>query len=499
MSTTEDTSAIDDKKTEDTGGTAPDFVGFTTNYLSSIVFTIGVSIFIIGGLGLYTTKVAQSNILPDNIELAPYTIIDRVVENIPIDINVMRPTFWSENKDTVSQKAIFDSQGYLDSFSNSFICSLKDKASAKGGSNAALFFSRVYDNIVAKNLLAINTIFFYLSYLPESMIMLLYGFLGIFIWMALYFFNMCISIFYHIVNIPELFRATFNPDETKKDIFEWESDETLSYFRFFKFLLFFFIWIPVGMFSAFVVPAFFTLYGLISPLLASYTINKTKKSYGVYDFIKDTFAYKKFFFFVLATLSLFSNGIKYLGTNSIIGIIVAVVFAYFMGLYTNEMPDVGSDGFTSKIRENLKQAKIVPIDDTKLVEICPQIVIDDDKLKKIIKTGTFRKVTKPKETGGDIDANVDNTPVPSAPPIEQMAPTPSAPPISNLQEQLKTYQDRLDFLNDDLGKGAIGGPEIMKEKADLEKNIENIKASLQMGGKKRKSLKTTKKYNIRLV
>jgi hypothetical protein len=39
----------------------------------------------------------------------------------------------------------------------------------------------------------------------------------------------------------------------------------------------------------------------------------------------------------------------------------------------------------------------------------------------------------------------------------------------------------------------------MKEKADLEKNIENIKASLQMGGKKRKSLKTTKKYNIRLV
>ena len=490
MSTTEDTSAIDDKKTEDTGGTAPDFKGFVTNYISSIVFTIGVSIFIIGGLGLYTTKVAQSNILPDNIELAPYTIIDRVVENIPIDINVMRPTFWSENKDTVSQKAIFNSQEYLDSFSNSFICSLKDKANAKGGSNAALFFSRVYDNIIAKNLLAINTIFFYLSYLPESMIMLLYGFLGIFIWMALYFFNMCISIFYHIVNIPELFRAT-----TKKDIFEWESDETLSYFRFFKFLLFFFIWIPVGMFSTFLVPIFFTLYGLVSPLFATYTINKTKKSYGVYDFIKDTFAYKKFFFFILATISLFSNGIKYLGTNSIIGIIVAVIFAYFMGLYTNEMPDVGSDGFTIKIRENIKQAKIVPIDDTKLVEICPQIVIDDYKLKNIIKNGTFRKLTKPKETGGDIDAAVT-----SASSVEKMAPSPSSSqPNSNLQEELKKNQDHLNLLNDDLGKNAIGDPEIMKENADLEKNIENIKASLQVGGKKRKPLKTTKKYNIRLV
>ena len=60
---------------------------FLLNYLSSIIFTIGISIFIIGGLGLYTTKVAQANILPDNIELAPYTIFDRIVDDIDIDIN----------------------------------------------------------------------------------------------------------------------------------------------------------------------------------------------------------------------------------------------------------------------------------------------------------------------------------------------------------------------------------------------------------------------------
>ena len=238
MATTEDTSAIDEKKTENTG-TDPDFKGFASNYLFSIIFTIGVVVFIIGGLGLYTTKVAQANILPDNIELAPYTIIDRVVKDIPIDINVMRPTFWSENTDTFSQKALFDSQGYLDSFQNSFLCSLKQKADPKDGANAALFFSRVYDNLVAKNLLAINTIFFYLSYLPESVIMFLYGLFGIFIWIGLYFFNMCISIFYHFVNIPELFR------ETNEDTKKWESDGNISYLRFFKFLLFSFIWIPV--------------------------------------------------------------------------------------------------------------------------------------------------------------------------------------------------------------------------------------------------------------
>ena len=228
MSTTEDTSTIDEKKTEDTDVT-PDFKGFITNYISSIVFTIGIAIFLIGGLGLYTTKVAQSNILPDNIELAPYTVFDRVVKEMPIDMNIMRPTFWSESKDTVSQKAIFNSVEYLDSFSDGFLCYIKKNANPTTGllANAPLFFSRVYDNLIAKNFLAINSVFFYLSFLPETAIMFLYGIFGIFIWMGLYFFNLCISIFYHFINIPELFR---NADET--DTSKWESAEQISFVRF---------------------------------------------------------------------------------------------------------------------------------------------------------------------------------------------------------------------------------------------------------------------------
>ena len=227
MSTTEDTSTIDEKKTEETGLT-PDFKGFITNYISSVVFTIGITIFCVGGLGLYTTKVAQANILPDNIELAPYTVFDRVVKEMPIDINIMRPFFWSENKDTVSQKAIFNSVEYLDSFNDSFICSFKKSATPDGGlfSNFSLFLSRVLDNLIAKNFLTINSLFFYLSFLPESLIMLLYGMLGTFLFIGLYLFNVCIGIFYHFINIPELFR---NADETDKS--KWESTENISFLR----------------------------------------------------------------------------------------------------------------------------------------------------------------------------------------------------------------------------------------------------------------------------
>jgi hypothetical protein len=393
MSQTENTNAIDEKKKEETGNsTTPDFKGFIKNYISSIVFTIGISVFIIGGLGLYTTKIAQSNILPDNIELAPYTIKDRVVKDIEININIMKPLFFSKNDNISLQKSTFNSQEYLDSFNENFLCYLKKSADPNSGllANPSLFFSIVYDNLVAKNFLAINTIFYYLSHLPESVIMLLYGVFGIFIWTALYFFNVCISIFYHIINIPQLFRDI--DDKTNK----WESVEQITFLRFMKFLLFFFIWLPIGALSAFITPIFFTIYGLIAPLFAKYKIKNTNDNvdYNVFNFLQNTFVYKKFFLFILITLSLFSNGIKYLGTNSIIGIIVAVIFAYFMKLYTNPQPD--GDGFISVKHINEIIQANVSFSNKNLVEICKSIPINDNKLDAIRTQGTFRIPKKDK-------------------------------------------------------------------------------------------------------
>jgi hypothetical protein len=462
MSTTEDTSAIDEKKTEETGA-EPDFKGFANNYISSIIFTIGIVVFIIGGLGLYTTKVAQANILPDDIDLAPYTIFDRIVADIPIDINVMRETMWAENKDTVSQKIKFDSQEYLDSFKGSILCSIKKNADPNSGlfANAPLYLSIVYDNIVAKNFLAINTIFFYLSYLPESIIMLLYGFFGIFLWLTLYFFFVCISIFYHVINIPQLFRGV--PENSK----EWEAHDNISFFRLSKLLLFFFLWIPIGLVSTFIVPIFFTLYGLISPLFASYKIQKTNKTNGVMDFIKNTFAYKKYFFFILATISLLSNGLTYLGSNSIVGIAIAIGFAYFMGLYTNEMPEPGLDNFTSKIRLHMKQAS-VDVSYSNLVEICKPIPIIDEELTSKTSGKQYRKVTKPTNVGGDIDED-NSEPLVTNPLV-------TSPLVTN---------------------PLVTSPLVSEQPV----NPEALLNPTQSGGKSLKSRpkNNTKKYNIRLV
>ena len=505
MSTTEDTSAIDEKKAEETGTstTTPDFKGFISNYLSSIIFTIGISIFIIGGLGLYTTKVAQANILPDNIELAPYTIFDRIVDDkCYIDMNVMRPSFFSENKETLSQKAIFNSQEYLDSFNKSFLCSLKKSADPNAGlfANGPLYFSFVYDSLVSKNFLAINTIFFYLSYLPESLIMLLYGIFGIFLWMGLYFFNVCISIFYHIINIPQLFRTSSEQNDK-----QWESMENISFMRFMKFILFF-LWFWVGLISAFVMPAFFTLYGLISPLFATYNIKNGKNGNNVTNFLYENLLYKKFFFIILATLSLFSNGIKYLGNNSIVGIILAVIFAYFMGLYTNEMPEPGTDGFSFKIRQNIKQCKVFDRDNNepKLVEICERIPINDEKIEKLISRGKMRGLTKSKEVGGDGGYEDGQEEVPIAEEVIE----PSAPPLSRLE----ILQNKLNELGDELAETEQADIYTGKESMDKQYELKRIKNDIdavtqeiqtlsqgqgQLGGKKQKKISFNKKYNIR--
>ena len=393
MSQTENTNAIDEKKKESDNVTTTDFKGFIINYTRTILFTIGI--FIIGGVGLYTTKIAQSNILPDNIELAPYTIKDRVVKDIEVNINIIKPLFFSKDENILLQKSTFNSQEYLDSFNKNFLCYLKKSADPNSGllANPSLFFSMVYDNLVAKNFLAINTIFYYLSYLPESVIMLLYGLFGIFIWIGLYFFNVCISIFYHIINIPQLFRNL--DDKTNK----WESIEQISFLHFVKLLLFFFIWIPIGTLSAFITPTFFTLYGLIAPLFAKYKITNTnnKKDYNVFNFLKDTFIYKKLFFFILATLSLISNGIKYLGSYYSVAIIFAIIFSFFMGLYTNTQPNNNEFILVKSINEIIQAP--ISSSNKNLVEICKSIPMNDTKMDKIRNEGTFRKTKTGSGTG----------------------------------------------------------------------------------------------------
>ena len=117
-------------------------------------------------------------------------------------------------------------------------------------------------------------------------------------------------------------------------------------------VVFFFVGMVTCLTSTFLMPVFFAFYALISPLFAKYKIiNEHNKepitdNLNIGNFIKSTFVYKKLLFYVLATISLIVNGVNYLGSSAIVGIIIAIIIVYFLGLYQNYIPPSdNTDGF----------------------------------------------------------------------------------------------------------------------------------------------------------
>jgi hypothetical protein len=350
---TEDTNTIDDKKNSNSSTKQNKVIPFLIYYLVVTIGSIIIFVFLIGSFGLYTTKVAQSNILPDNSGLAPFTDINRVVKDIPIDINVVKPwqDFFSFNSNnTVSQKINFNSEEYLASFKDSFLCALKSKAKPDSGAfaNTALYYSKVYDGIIATNFSVINTIFYYLSYFPESIIMLIYGLIAIPLFFIFFGISYLWTFFYHIINIPQFFRAASENNEKK-----WEPTNKISFLRIIPLIL-----IGFNCFGAFIssclTPFLFTLYAFITPLAVPGQVND--KKYNVLNFILDAFSYKSKFFLDLATIGLIANVFNFFSVNIALAIIPALIILYIMGEYTIESPEVNTNGFTKA--NGIKLAKV---------------------------------------------------------------------------------------------------------------------------------------------
>jgi hypothetical protein len=340
---TEDTNTIDEKKNNNSNTKENKVIPFLMYYLLVVIGSIIIFVFILGSLGLYTTKIAQSNILPDNSSLAPFTDINRIVKDIPIDINVVKPwyDFFSFNSDnSLSQKINFNSEEYLASFKDSFLCTLKSKAKPDSGvfSNTALYYSKVYDGIIASNFSLISTIFYYLSYLPESVIMLVYGIIAIPLFFIFFGLSYIWTFFYHIINIPQFFRAASESNEKK-----WESNNKISFFRIIPLILFGF-----NCFGAFisscVTPILFTLYAFIAPLGISGKVNN--KNYNVLNLILDSFTYKSKFFLDLATIGLVVNAFQSFSLSLALAIIPAIIILYIMGEYSINNPEINDNGFT---------------------------------------------------------------------------------------------------------------------------------------------------------
>ena len=99
----------------------------------------------------------------------------------------------------------------------------------------------------------------------------------------------------------------------------------------------------------------------------------------------------------MVTLSLISNGIKYLGSYYSVAIIFAIIFSFFMGLYTNTQPNNNEFILVKSINEIIQAP--ISSSNKNLVEICKSIPMNDTKMDKIRNEGTFRKTKTGSGTG----------------------------------------------------------------------------------------------------
>ena len=317
---------VDDKKDETNSATnsdsPPDYYGFAKTLGGSLLMI--AQIITLGSVGLYICKIAQANILPDNLEQQPFSSDLRIPKDIPINMNILKqyPLFGfnilADDVPTTSQKATFNNLDMLSNYNKGIIGALRKRAK---GSNIMLYYSTIFNECTSWNNWIINNLFIVLNKtLPEWVIMSLFGkyFIAAFLPFIIVL-NHILSIISHVVNLPQMFRRkrgqlsgalallvgkAFSTDSRV----EWQSEDDISFFGISSWSNWFFLMLwgyPILLISTIVLPIVLTAYSIISPLFATYKLDGEKRTEPntFFEFIKGVFAGHQVFIRFLFTFA----------------------------------------------------------------------------------------------------------------------------------------------------------------------------------------------------
>jgi hypothetical protein len=436
MSTTEPI-VTDENKTEETENTTDkaDWKGFSKNLSYGLITGIFIGVIVIGSAGLFLAKVANANILPTECDIEPYPLMgtDTVKARIvPMEIIYMNPVkifsffglnFWTEPTSYYTQEANFvnaDAElNFMNNFKNSWLCSLKNKAypplvaelkkvltsnadapydneSYVNESSVKLdelpqnspFWAYEFETMkkmTANSFSMINSVFFYMNYLPEWGTMIIFAlFFGVII-TGIFFANWCYGICLHLINFGDLLSNLYNPTRFNKGLTSVTLDPTW-YEKCLIFPFFVFLYFIGAMFSAFIIdPTIVTFYAFVKALRANYVVrdnnrNKILKNapkQNLFSFIKSTLYYKKTFLIILVMLNLMGVTNEYLGTSYLPGVIIAILILIF-GL---KILEVNAPEDLFKVTNSNFPALIQP--DVDLLTDIPPVNMCNDKPTKL--------------------------------------------------------------------------------------------------------------------
>jgi len=323
MSSTSDTSAIDEKKGEDTeseDNLGKDIGKFFMS-LATIIIVL-ILYFSAGGSVLYGCKIGQANILPTDEKCMPYDSNTPNVQKILINI------FEANNKEgtEASQKISFS---YDKNKKNTILDMLRDSKQKPNASNITAYIVSIIEGLFLFNFSALNTFLNLLNQIPECLILIFGPIIMMFYVLMLMFVDFFYVIYLWFYQMTWFFSENTNKNDSGKP--KWQTSMSPS--KLFTGCVFMFVFFIIFWLGLLVIP-FIPFLSPIVLLICIGTILGCKgemnnKEVSVGKIIKDVFKYNKVtvssVFSVFLVLCAFAN-LGGLGGGISIGVILFIYF-----------------------------------------------------------------------------------------------------------------------------------------------------------------------------
>ena len=357
-----DNSAIKNKK-----GPAPITMKESSSFLLTLLgklFVLGIVV-VVGTCLVYTCRVAQSNILPTDMNFTPYTdVIPTIVGGDKVvNIDIVKTT-----EGIFSTKLIFPLAENIDDLRNKgFIGYLNKLKDPKADNSFYLYIATTIQQILANNLAIINWVYGSIinNFFNESMIIFLAPFLSIFV-------NFCTSIingfyfaFLLFYNLP-LFFSTTTSDKTA-----WASNSMWSFMNWWKTLIV--VWVAILVFLfvgiGIIVPAVATLSTIFCALLPLFMTAKkvdgegvgagggtgtNKSSYSIKDALKNVLKYKmSLIMYIISFFVIVDANASFGGYEAFIAVVACLLLFFFTNVYKQYVP-ADATGWTNDFTQAIK-------------------------------------------------------------------------------------------------------------------------------------------------
>ena len=326
MDTTDVNTAIDDKKNENSGESDETNSSNWGGFMSSLIMIIIHLLLWLGFIGpviLYLCKLAQANVLPSQVGYLPYGDTMLKVDEIPININVVK-----HKKKEYSTKIFFSQNKVIDDYLHGLIGFLKvyqnDPKKANFYGN---FWALIIFNILSFNFGLIDSIFEMINKtLPETIILLISPIIFVCLLVGFYFLNMGLTFYYQI----RLFNEFFLVKKVENNKVEWKKHfiffEPLRWF--FAFLSLIFVFLPATLLLPFLTLNF----SIFSPLFITGQIDKNRP-YSFLDLVKDNLFYKSNVFLVMLSMLMLPAVANNLSSYYLAAFIIAIIILFFKHYY----------------------------------------------------------------------------------------------------------------------------------------------------------------------